>query len=91
MFDKVSGSYNRDTWFINDVKDIVVNDQEPFIDENEELIVSNLKTNLDWFNKSYFISKYFFIKFIYDNLSVDGSQLNFVFNSYEVNAVKSLR
>lgn len=90
-FDKDSGTFVRDGWFVNKINDIVVNDKEPFMNEDGSLISSNLNLNLDWFTKSYFISKYCFIKFVYNNDKVDNKYLDMIFNAYEVNAVKSLR
>jgi hypothetical protein len=90
-FDVEHSVYVRDSWFINNILDIVKNDKLPFMNEDGSLISSNLNSESDWFTKSYFISKYCFVKFVYDNLPVDNVDLDIIFNSYSINAVKSLR
>lgn len=90
-FNVEKGVYVRDSWFINVISDIVKDDRLPFMNEDGSLISSNLDSLSDWFNKSYFISKYCFVKFVYNNVAVDNVDLDIIFNSYSINAVKSLR
>lgn len=103
-FDTESGVYKRDQWYFNDIVDIVENDKLPFIDSIGNLIGTNVNESLDWFKQSQFISKFVFIKFGYDNKFVDinskiqydtqvenTTQLDITLNSYDVNAVKSIR
>lgn len=104
-FDTNSGVYKRDVWFLNDLKDMVLNDLEPFMDADYNIIGSNIKpAKNNWFELSQFIAKYVAIKFVYDNKFVDTttkevrttyaagySQLSFILNDYDVNIIKALR
>jgi len=103
-FETTSGVFKTDNWFFNHVEDIVINDKIPFMNIDESLIESNLNAEKDWFDKSLFLCKFAAIKFVYENKFVDintgldvdssvngSSQLDFIFNSFNVNAVKSLR
>ena len=103
-FDTESGVTKKDVWYLNNFFDIVVNDKRPFMDANGNLITSNLDVNRDWFDKSYFISKYLFLKLVYNNnfinintgqvstIPVEGySQADITLNAWDVNAVKSIR
>lgn len=93
-FDTESGVYKRDQWYFNNIVDIVKNDKLPFIDSTGNIISDNIDTNLEWFTKNNFISKFVYIKFGYDNKFTDihsKNQLEIILNSYDVNAVKSIR
>jgi hypothetical protein len=103
-FDTEHGLYKKDSWFFNAFKDIVINDKLPFIDLDGNLITDNLNSESNWFDESYFISKYLLIKFVYDNYFINlntGATSETKLNGYvqpeivadfiDVNAIKSIR
>ena len=73
-------------------------------DDNGNVVSSNLRTIYDWFDANNFLCKFIYIKFGYDNKFTDintkqkysvptteTSQLEITLNSYDVNAIKSIR
>lgn len=104
-FDHESGIYKKDSWFFNEVFDMVVSDLEAFIDADYDLIPSNINmATKNWFEKHNFLCKYIAIKLVYDNkfvnittnetsdvVKAEYNQLSFILNSYDVNAIKALR
>lgn len=55
-------------WSANGFKDLVINPSNPIIDENGEIIESNLNRLKLWFEKSNFISKFIVVRLIVDNI-----------------------
>ena len=104
-FDIKSGVNKRDVWMLNDLKDMVLNDQQPFIDTDYNLLLANIKTSKnDWFSQSNFMSKWIAVKFVYlnkyINLNTDVAsstpangfeQLSLILNDYDINAIKAQR
>jgi hypothetical protein len=103
-FDTETGVYKKDTWFFNQIIDLVENDKVAFIDANGNLLGSNLREAHDWFDENNFLCKFIYIKFGYDNKFTDintkqkysvptigTSQLEVIINSFDVNAIKSIR
>lgn len=59
----------EETWHFNEFRDVIKDPSLPFLDNNGELIVSNINNNKAWFDKSKFISKFAVVRFIYNNVN----------------------
>ena len=59
----------EDTWNFNNFRDLIKDKSLPFLDDNNQLITSNINNIKTWFDKSRFISKFVIVRFISDNIS----------------------
>lgn len=59
----------EDTWNFNDFRDLIKDKNLPFLDNKNQLIVSNINTSKAWFDKSLFIGKFVTVRFINDNIN----------------------
>jgi len=71
-----NASGDDEQWFFNTFKDIVKDTTLPFIDSNNELILTNLSEQISWINKNKFIGKFGIVRFIHDNSSQNDFYLN---------------
>jgi hypothetical protein len=63
-------------WSSNNFRDLVVDRTQPFLDDKKQIIVGNLSVNKSFFNRTKFLSDYFIVRFIIDNLSNEEIYLN---------------
>lgn len=68
----------EDTWNFNNFKDLVKDVSNPFLDNQYELITSNILNSKAWFDKSKFISKFVIFRIINDNVNQYSFHLVFV-------------
>lgn len=54
-------------WFFNDFRDIVEDENLPIINDNGEVVATNLNNLKVWFEKSNFISKFIVVRLIINN------------------------
>jgi hypothetical protein len=59
----------EETWNFNNFRDLIRDKGVPFLDDNGDLITSNIDNNKSWFDKNKFISKFVIVRFIYDNVN----------------------
>ncbi len=57
------------TWNFNKFRDLVKDTTLPFLDEDGNLINTNININKSWFDKSKFISKFVIVRLIYNNVN----------------------
>ena len=78
---------SEDTWNFNNFRDLIKNVTSPFLTDSGELLLSNIKYNKPWFEKSKFISKFIVFRIIYNN----DNQYNFHLSQVGTNTKKSDR
>lgn len=54
-------------WYFNDFRDLQINKNSPVIDENGDVIETNINNSKIWFDKSNFISKFIIVRLIMSN------------------------
>lgn len=59
----------EETWNFNKFRDLLKDRNLVFLDNNGDLITSNINNNKAWFEKSKFISKFVIVRFIYNNVN----------------------
>lgn len=65
--------YNQDarnvqqSWSFNNFRDIIINQDNAFLDIKNQLINTNLNSLKEWFEQSKFISKFVVVRLIHDN------------------------
>ena len=59
----------EDTWNFNDFRDLIKDKNQPFLDDKNQLISTNINTSKSWFEKSLFIGKFVTVRFISDNIN----------------------
>jgi len=74
-------------WSANNFKDLVINPSDPILDDNGDVIESNLNQLKLWFEKSNFISKFIVVRLIIDN--IDNN--NVYIHKVNVNSIISKR
>lgn len=77
----------EEEWHFNDFRDLVINASSPIIDDNGEVINSNINSLKVWFEKSNFISKFIVVRLIYDNIENNDIHINQV----NVHSIRSHR
>jgi hypothetical protein len=55
------------TWHFDEFIDKVIDNTLPFIDDDGELILTNIQTAKTWFKRNLFIGKFGIVRIIYDN------------------------
>jgi hypothetical protein len=63
-------------WSFNSFRDMLVDSKAQILDDNFEVITSNIDANKDWFNQSFFRRDYVIIRLIHDNLSQNDVYLH---------------
>lgn len=59
----------EETWNFNNFNDNIKNNGVAFLDNKNQIVVSNINTNKSWYDKSKFISKYVIFRLITDNVN----------------------
>lgn len=78
-WDADSGRTTSGDWYFNGIMDAVVNNLIAFLDNDKELIVTNVSNNLkDFFDLSEFICKFVVVRLIIDNVNDYKIKLNSV-------------
>lgn len=63
-----NGIINRNSeWYFNAFRDLQINGNLPVINENGDIISSNINNSKNWFDKSIFISKFIVVRLIMNN------------------------
>jgi len=78
---------NEGHWNFNSFRDLVIDQFSPVIDENGELMTTNINNDKLWFEKNNFISKFIVVRMYIDNVS----QNTVLLHSVNVKSIKSLR
>ena len=61
---------NRNSeWYFNTFRDLQINENLPVINDNGDVITSNINNSKNWFDKSIFISKFIVVRLIMNNTS----------------------
>ena len=68
--------YVEGTYRINNFRDLLKSPDLPILGERGEIIENNLNYNKNWFDKSYFLSKFIVIRLIWNNDVQDDVYLN---------------
>jgi hypothetical protein len=71
-------------WNYNNFRDMLVDNNLPFFDDERELIDTNIATAKAWFKQNKFLGKFVIVRFIYDN----SSQNNFTLHDATANVKK---
>ena len=58
----------KEKWSFNEFRDMVIDPIVAFLDEDKQLIASNIATKKAWFNKNLFLSKFAVVRFQHDNV-----------------------
>jgi hypothetical protein len=56
-------------WHFNNFRDLVINASSPIIDDNGDVVITNINNNKIWFDKSNFISKFITVRLIISNVT----------------------
>lgn len=64
------------TWRVNNFRDLVVNTNLPILNDMGDINFNNLNLDKEWFEKSYFNSKFIVIRCIWSNVKEDTIYLN---------------
>lgn len=81
-FDKVRNA--EGSWKVNNFRDIIIDSNFPILKEGGEINKDNLNNTKEWFDMSYFISKFIVVRLIWKNTNNDSVYLN------EVNLVSKI-
>lgn len=69
---------NEGTWGFNNFRDLLDNPANPFLDNKNQIITSNINSNKAWFEMSKFISKFVVFRIITDNISQKNLHISLV-------------
>lgn len=72
------------TWKFNKIRDIVIDKNSPIINENGDIIETNLDNNKSFFEKRNFISKFVVVRLIIDNIDNNDVYIH----SVNINSIK---
>ena len=64
------------TWRVNNFRDVLKSPNLPILNVKGDIIETNLNINKEWFDKSYFISKFIVVRLIWNNDSDDSVFVN---------------
>ena len=76
-YDNANGKFISNTWYYNEFSDLVIDDKLPFLTDNQPN--DNINNNIDWFNKSKFISNFIIIRLeIINNNTTNKRNIKFL-------------
>ena len=71
----------KEKWAFNEFRDMVINSVNAFLDENKQLINTNIATKKAWFNENLFLSKFIVVRIYNDNVLPYEINVNSVYTN----------